>query len=134
MLYSIIITLIVIICVLLTIVVLLQSGQGEGLSGGLAAGGGFGGGAMGARRTADLLSKSTTVLGSAFLVLCVLANFFIETGQATESAVQQSGVEQPVDMNAPSQTQSPIPQQQQQQQDNGGNNGSSSDNGSGNNQ
>jgi len=133
MLYSIIITLIVIICVLLTIVVLLQSGQGEGLSGGLAAGGGFGGGAMGARRTADLLSKSTTVLGTAFLILCVLANFFIESGQPAESAVQQSGVEQPVDMNAPSQTQSPVPQQQQQQ-DNGGNNGSSSDNGSGNNQ
>lgn len=91
MLYGIIITLIVVICLLLILVVLLQPGQREGLSGGLAAGM-AGGGAMGARRTADLLSKSTTVLAAAFLILSVLANFAIERRQATQSAVQQSGV------------------------------------------
>jgi len=117
MLYSIIVTFIVIICVLLTIVVLLQPGQGEGLSGGLAGGmGGQGGPNMGARRTADLLSKSTAILGGAFLVLCVLANFAINRGDQNESAVQQSGAttapsNQNIDFNNPSQTPSAVPQQ-----------------------
>ncbi|MDA0671492.1 MAG: preprotein translocase subunit SecG [Bacteroidetes bacterium] len=92
MLYGIILGVIVLVCVLLIIVVLLQPGQKQGLSGGLAAGM-TGGGGMGARRTADLLSKSTTVLASIFLGLCVLANFAIDRGgQATQSAVQSSGV------------------------------------------
>ncbi len=94
MLYYIILGVITLICVLLTIVVLLQPGQGQGISGGIA-GGMAGGGGLGARRTADLLSKSTTVLGTALLVLCLLANFAIERGGQTESAVQQSGTEQP---------------------------------------
>lgn len=117
MLYSIIVTFIVIICVLLTIVVLLQPGQGEGLSGGLAGGmGGQGGPNMGARRTADLLSKSTSILGGAFLVLCVLANFAINKGEQNESAVQQSGAttapsNQNIDFDNPSQTPSAVPQQ-----------------------
>ncbi|HKK46681.1 MAG TPA: preprotein translocase subunit SecG, partial [Balneolaceae bacterium] len=88
MLYTIILSIIVIVCVLLTIVVLLQPGEGQGLAGGLA-GGMAGGNSLGARRTADLLSKSTSVLGGALLVLCVIANFTIENGQPTESAVQQ---------------------------------------------
>lgn len=125
MLYSIITTLIVIICVLLTLVVLLQPGQGQGLSGGLAGGAGMGGGqGMGARRTADLLSKATSVLGGAFLVLCVLANFAIEKDQPTRSAVQESGVDvtAPADMNAPSNTQPAVPQT------GGSENGNGSDN------
>lgn len=96
MLYTIILSVIILICVLLTIVVLLQPGQGQGLSGGLAGGGMAGGAGLGARRTADLLSKSTSVLATALLVLCVLANFAIERGGQSESAIQQSGTEQPV--------------------------------------
>jgi len=124
MLYSIIVTLIVIICVLLTIVVLLQPGQGQGLSGGLAAMSGQAGPNMGARRTADLLSKSTAILGGAFLVLCVLANFAIDSGDAVESAVQQSGVNAPVnqdfDINNPAETPSAIPDQSSQESEGGG--------------
>ncbi len=119
MLYTIIITLIVIISVLLTIVVLLQPGQGQGLSGGGIAGGMAGGGGLGARRAADLLSKSTAILAGALLVLSILANFAIDSGQPTESAVQQSGVEQPVqdnNMNNPSQTPSAVPELPQQGQ------------------
>lgn len=93
-LYTIIVALIVLICILLTIVILLQPGQGSGLTGGLAAGSMGGGSGIGARRTADLLSKSTTVLGTALLVLCVLANFAIERSGPGQSAVQQSGVQQ----------------------------------------
>ena len=97
MIYSILVALIVIICLLLILVVLLQPGQGEGLSGGIAGGmggGGMGGPQLGARRTADMLSKSTAILGTAFLVLSVLANFFIESGEQDQSAIQQQGVPQ----------------------------------------
>lgn len=132
MLYSFIVALIVIICILLTIVVLLQPGQGEGLSGGLAGGmGGMGGGSLGARRTADILSKSTSVLGGALLVLCILANFAIDRGEATRSAVQEQGVQTPaqqdIDFANPSETPSAVPQQQGGS-DNGSDN-SDSDNG-----
>lgn len=113
MLYGIIISLITLICILLIVVILLQPGQKEGLSGGLAAGM-AGGAAMGARRTADLLSKTTSILAGAFLVLSVLANFAIDRGETNRSAVQQSGVSDPVetDFSAPSQTESAVPQQQ----------------------
>lgn len=130
MLYTIILSVITIICVLLTIVILLQPGQGQGISGGIA-GGMAGGGGLGARRTADLLSKSTSVLGGALLVLCLFANFAIDDGQTTESAVQQSGTEQPAqsDLNNPSQTPSAVPELPQNQ--GSGNDGGSSDNGNG---
>lgn len=115
MLYTIILSVIILICVLLTIVVLLQPGQGQGLSGGLAGGGMSGGAGLGARRTADLLSKSTSVLATALLVLCVLANFAIERGGQSESAIQQSGTEQPVQeggggLDSPSETPSAVPE------------------------
>lgn len=114
MLYGIIISLITLICILLIVVILLQPGQKEGLSGGLAAGM-AGGSAMGARRTADLLSKTTSILAGAFLVLSVLANFAIDRGEANQSTIQQTGINDPVEMNdftAPSQSQPAVPQQQ----------------------
>lgn len=98
MLYTVIISLIVIICVLLTIVILLQSGQGEGLSGGIA-GGSVGSQVMGARKTADLLSKSTSILAAAFLFLCVVANFAIDRGTTSRSAVQEGGAIQTEEFN-----------------------------------
>lgn len=98
MLYTVIISLIVIICILLTIVILLQSGQGEGLSGGLA-GGSVGSQVMGARKTADLLSKATTILATSFLVLCVVANFAIDRGNTSRSAVQEGGALQTEEFN-----------------------------------
>lgn len=96
MLYGIIIAIITLIAFLLTVVILLQSGQGEGLSGGLAAQGGPAGQMMGVRRTADILSKTTSILGTSFLVLCVLANFFIDRGEVKRSAIQDSGYSAPV--------------------------------------
>lgn len=129
MLYTIILTTITLICILLVIVVLLQPGQGQGLAGGIA-GGMAGGGGLGARRTADLLSKSTSVLGGALLVLCVLANFAIDRGGASESAVQQSGapVEQQEDGLNESQSPSAVPELPQNQ---GNQDGNSDDGGSG---
>lgn len=129
MLYTIILSIITIVSVLLVIVILLQPGQGQGISGGLA-GGQAGGQGLGARRTADLLSKSTTVLGTALLVLSVLANFTIERGGPTESAVQQN-TEQPArqggDLNDATQTPSAVPELPQNNGGNGNDGGSSGD-------
>lgn len=110
MLYNIIIVVITIICALLTLVVLLQNGQGQGLSG-IGGGGGLdaGAGGLGARRTADLLSKATSVLGGAFLILCIVANFAIDRQQESNSILQQGA---PLnDIGVPSETQAPIPNQ-----------------------
>ncbi len=75
---------------------------------------------MGARRTADLLSKTTSFLAGALLILCVLANFAIDKGDQTAPAVQQSGLPEPIetDFNLPSETTPAIPQTQQQDNDN----------------
>ncbi|MDZ7681016.1 MAG: hypothetical protein U5J63_04705 [Fodinibius sp.] len=89
-----------------------------------------GGQGLGARRTADLLSKSTSILGGALLVLCVLANFAINRGAVTESAVQQSGVEQTeTGINDASQTPSAVPELPQNQSNSGNNTGGSGSDG-----
>jgi preprotein translocase subunit SecG len=113
MMYSIIVVLITLIAILMTIAVLLQSGQGGGLSGGIAGNAGTGPGGVGSRRTADFLSKATSVLGGTFLVLCLVANFFIDRTTTTRSAVQQSGfqMESNADFQPPSSTPSAVPQQ-----------------------
>ncbi|MBD3617547.1 MAG: preprotein translocase subunit SecG [Gracilimonas sp.] len=115
MLYNIIVGVIAVICFLLIVVVLLQPGQGQGISGMGGAGAIGGGGGLGARRTADLLSKATSILAAIFLTLCVLANFAIDRGEVDRSILQEGvpgGVNAPIE--APSQTQPAIPQQQDQ--------------------
>lgn len=111
MLYTIILVIIVLISILLTIVILLQPGQGQGLGGGMAGGELAGGAGLGARRTADLLSKSTTILGTALLVLSVLANFAITTDKPDKSVIQQSQSQVPVkqDFNLPTKTNKNVP-------------------------
>nr|BCX00202.1 MAG: hypothetical protein KatS3mg041_0248 [Bacteroidota bacterium] len=89
--YYIVIGLITFIAILLIPVVLLQSSKGEGLAG---IAGGFGGAQiLGVRRTADILSKTTTVLATIFLLLCLLANFLIDRNQ-TESIIQERASQQ----------------------------------------
>ena len=121
MMYSIIVVLITVIAILITIAILLQSGQGSGLSGGIAGNAGGGGaGAIGSRRTADFLSKATSVLGGSFLMLCLVANFFIDRSTTTSSAVQQRGLQFPVEQgltDEPTETQSAIPQSAETPQD-----------------
>lgn len=114
MLYGLIMAIIVIISFLLIVVVLLQPGQKEGLSGGLAAGM-MGSSGMGARRTADLLSKTTSILAGAFLLLSLLANFAIDAGGTPGSTIQQQGLENlpgnsPIEL--PAESPSAIPQQE----------------------
>lgn len=109
MLYTIILVVIVLVCVLLTLVVLLQSGQGQGLSGGLAAMGPASQ-MIGARRTADILSKATGYLGGAFLTLCVLANFFIDGSTTRRSAIQSAAPSNtPIEATQPVETPAALP-------------------------
>ena len=113
MLYNIIISVIILISFLLILVILLQPGQKEGLSGGLAAGM-VGGAGMGARRTADLLSSTTSILATAFLVLSVLANFAIDTNTTGGSTLQERGInslpQTETDFSVPTESESAVPQ------------------------
>ncbi|KPP94303.1 MAG: preprotein translocase subunit SecG [Bacteroidetes bacterium HLUCCA01] len=111
--YTFIVILITLIAIFMTIAILMQSGQGSGLSGGLAGNAAGATGMVGQRRTADFLSKATSAMGGAFLVLCLVANFFIDRSTGTQSAVQQRGLEMPASNDFQQSTESPaaIPQQ-----------------------
>ena len=95
------IILIAIIAVLMTIVVLLQSGKGGGLAGIASAGGGGASQLLGARHAPDILEKSTWSLATAFIVLCILTNFFIDRSGQQQSIIQQNATEAPIQAPAP---------------------------------
>jgi preprotein translocase subunit SecG len=113
--FGILVTLEIIVSILLMIVVLMQSSKGSGLAGS------FGGGSMGAvfgvRRTADFLSRSTTVLASVFLGLCLIINLFflpggLESGESIIQSTAPSAQPQPV---PPVSTPAAVPQNDAQQ-------------------
>ena len=87
------IILILIVAVLMALVVLLQSGKGGGLSG--IASGGQTTQILGARQAPDFLEKATWVLGSLFLILCVLTTFVIPGQGGAGSILQQRADELP---------------------------------------
>lgn len=67
--YAVLIVLYVLICGVLIAIVLMQSSKGEGLAGVFGGGGGqtlFGG------RTGDVMTKATSILGAAFMVLSLV--------------------------------------------------------------
>ena len=99
--FALLVTLIIIVSIMLMIVILMQSSKGGGLAGS------FGGGAMGTvfgvRRTADFLSRSTTILATIFILLCIIVNlFFLPSKQASSESVIQKG-------RAPATTPRPLP-------------------------
>ena len=67
MIYSILQAIHIVVCIVLIVVVLMQSSRGGGLAG--AFGGGGDQSAFGGRETATFLSKATTYLAVAFMVL-----------------------------------------------------------------
>ncbi len=88
--FSILLVIEVVVCILLMVVVLMQSSKGGGLAGS------FGGSSMGTvfgvRRTADFLSRATTILATIFIVLSLLINiFFLPGRQAADSIIQRGG-------------------------------------------
>ncbi len=88
--FSLLITLVMLICIVLMAVILMQSSKGGGLAGSF--GGGNVGTMFGVRRTADFLSRATTILAIAFIGLCLLINTFFLPGKANvESIIQRRG-------------------------------------------
>lgn len=93
--FTFIIIIITIIGLMMTLLVLVQSGKGGGLAG-IAAGGATTQ-ILGARQAPDVLEKATWTLATAFIVLCILSNFAISTGERQESIIQgQPQQEQPI--------------------------------------
>jgi preprotein translocase subunit SecG len=90
----------ILVSILLMVVILMQSSKGGGLAGT------FGSSSMGTtfgvRRTADFLSRATTILASVFIGLALIINFFFLPGSAdTGESVIQSGT--------PTQAPAPVP-------------------------
>ncbi len=78
----------IVVSILLIIVVLMQSSKGGGLAGTF--GGAQMGTVFGVRRTADFLSKLTSILAGIFLVLSLVINFLLPSrSQSTESVIQR---------------------------------------------
>jgi preprotein translocase subunit SecG len=87
--FGIMVSIELLVSIVLIIVILMQSSKGGGLAGS------FGGGSMGTvfgvRRTADFLSRSTTILASVFIGLCLVTNIFFLPGskENRESIIQR---------------------------------------------
>ncbi len=89
--YGLLISVEIIVSIVLIVVVLMQSSKGGGLAGTF--GGGNVGAVFGVRRTADFLSKATSVLAVILFVLCLVINmFFLPTAsrQGTDSVLQRN--------------------------------------------
>lgn len=106
--YTVFITLEVFIGVLLIVVVLMQASKGGGLAGSF--GGSNIGAVFGVRRTSDFLSKTTTILATAFIVLALFINLFVlPRGEQTQQSVIQS--QSPAQGALPPSPQPGLPQQ-----------------------
>jgi preprotein translocase subunit SecG len=86
--YTFLVAIEIIVSILLMVVILMQSSKGGGLAGT------FGSSSMGTvfgvRRTADFLSRATTILATIFLALCLIINIFYLPGRTDvgESVIQ----------------------------------------------
>ena len=87
--FTFIIVIITIIALLISFVVLVQSGKGGGLAG-IAAGGATQQ-VLGARQAPDILEKATWILATAFIILCILSNFVIDSSSTApaNSVIQE---------------------------------------------
>ncbi len=105
----------IIVAILLMIAVLMQSSKGSGLAGTF--GGSQMGSMFGVRRTADFLSKTTSILATIMLVLTLVINIFVLGGDsAGQKSIIQGGM--PNSVPAPTAPRATTPAQQQQAQPN----------------
>jgi preprotein translocase subunit SecG len=88
MLLGVLITILIIVCVLLIAVILMQRSEG----GALGMGGGGGGGFMSSRGAADLLTRTTQWLGTAFFVLCLAITVVTARTQNSGSLIDRANV------------------------------------------
>ena len=90
--FSFMVVIIALIAAVMILVILMQSGQGQGLSG--IASGGATRQVLGTRQAPDMLEKATWTLAAIFISLCVITNFFIDTGER-ESVIQNRAQNNP---------------------------------------
>ena len=92
--YSLMIVLFVIACVAMILVILLQAGKGQGLAG--AFGGATSGAVFGGRGAATFLSRATSILAIAYMVLCLLIGILYksENDATRQSLIQQQAAEE----------------------------------------
>ena len=94
MLYSVLLFLFIIDAALLMVVVLLQDSKGQGLGGAFGGGGALGTAMFGGRGAADFLSRATTYLGTAFLLLAVIMTLLKPPGAGERSLIMDTAAEQ----------------------------------------
>lgn len=82
--YAFLVVLEIIIAILLIVVVLMQSSKGGGLAGSFGGTSASFGNVFGVRKTADVLSRMTTILGTVFIALAFLINLFFLPNKATD--------------------------------------------------
>ena len=93
--YTLLLIVFLIVCFAMVIVILLQSSKGGGLAGAFGGGGGDMGAVFGGRGAANFLSKSTSWLAFAFMVLAILLSLVSGTGSnQPQSILQQEQEEQ----------------------------------------
>lgn len=83
--YAFLVVLEIIVSILLIVVVLMQSSKGGGLAGSFGGTSASFGHMFGVRKTADILSRMTTILGTIFIVLAFLINLFFLPNKATNT-------------------------------------------------
>jgi preprotein translocase subunit SecG len=116
--HTFIVILTIVVSILLVISILLQSSKGSGLAGAFGSMGATQ--VLGVRRTADFLSKTTSVLAGVFMVLCVLAEFTVNSekkSDAQDSILQKNAPKQTAPVAVPSLPPTgvtPTPQQETQ--------------------
>ncbi len=93
MMYSFLLFLFVLDCALLMLVILIQDTKGQGLGGAFGGGGALTTSMFGGRGAADFLSKATTYMGTAFLLLCVIMSL-VRPPIATDRSIIMESVEQ----------------------------------------
>jgi preprotein translocase subunit SecG len=90
----------ILICFLLVVVILLQAGKGGGLASAFG-GSGTSDATFGGRQAAGFLGKSTTVLGTVFLVSSLFLALLSSYSSGPTSAVQQELQSSPAPLGAP---------------------------------
>ena len=89
---TLVLTIHILIAVALVVVVLLQRSEGGGL--GIGGGGGSGGGFMTARGTANLMTRTTTILAIGFftttIILAIMAGYTTEPPSIVDEVLQQA--------------------------------------------
>jgi len=87
--YGLVVTLFVFVCALQIIAVLLQASKGGGMAGAFGGGGGMGA-MLGSRGTATFLSKLTSGLATAFMVLALILGMMnARSGGETQGLVEE---------------------------------------------